>query len=390
MPRPPLPIGSHGKINVLPWAHGFLARTRYRDEDGVTRKVERTGPTRTAARNNLLGALKERTGGRERSGLTPESRFSVAAGLWLADVVAAGESGIVSPNTAELYERQLRNHVLPALGALRLREVTTPRVDVFLRSVRDSQSVPTARTCRSVVSGVMRLAIRYGAATVNPTREVTRIGGAGGRRPRALTPAERTRWLAQLEADPAAVRADLPDLTRWMLATGVRIGEALAVSWDEVDLEAGTVTIRWKTIRVRGRGLVRVPRLKGSRDDGEKDRVLRLPSFAVAMLCRRAVIRGRSGPLFPDAAGGWRDPKNTARSLRAARGTDGFRWVTSHVFRKTVATVLDEAGHSARAVADQLGHAKVSMTQDVYMGRGVANPAAADALQRAMGKESGA
>jgi integrase len=350
--------------------------------------VERTGSTKTNARNNLLAALKERSSARGTEGLTPDSRFAAAAALWIADVLAAGKSGEASPNTAELYERQLRNHVLPALGALRLREVTTPRVDGFLRGVRDCQSVATARTCRSVVSGVMRLAIRYGAVTVNPTREVTRIGGAGARQPRALTPDERAAWLAQLAADPAAVRADLPDLTRWMLATGVRIGEALAVSWDEVDLEAGLVTIRWKLIRVRGDGLVRVPRLKGAQEDRQKDRVLRLPPFALVMLCRRAVIRGRSGPLFPDSIGGWRDPKNTARSLRAARGTAGFRWVTSHVFRKTVATVLDEGGHTARAVADQLGHSKVSMTQDVYMARGVTNPAAADTLQRAMGKES--
>ena len=59
-------------------------------------------------------------------------------------------------------------------------------------------------------------------------------------------------------------------------------------------------------------------------------------------------------------------------------------WVTSHNFRKTTATILDEAGHSARQVADQLGHSKPSMTQDVYMARKVANPAAAEALERAL------
>jgi integrase len=46
-----------------------------------------------------------------------------------------------------------------------------------------------------------------------------------------------------LKADPRAVRKDLPDLTRWMLATGVRIGEALAVSWAEADLVAAVVEI---------------------------------------------------------------------------------------------------------------------------------------------------
>lgn len=63
---------------------------------------------------------------------------------------------------------------------------------------------------------------------------------------------------------------------------------------------------------------------------------------------------------------------------------DTLVWVTSHNVRKTTATILDEAGHSARQVADQLRHSKPSMTQDVYVARKVANPAAAEALERAL------
>ena len=355
MPRPPLPIGSYGKIDVVPWpCGGYLARARFRDEDGVTRKVERSGPTKTAARNNLLTAFKERSHRASGPELTADSRFSVAAALWLAEIVSGANAGLMSANTAELYERQLRNHALPALGALCLREVTTPRVDTALRRLREDYGASTAKTTRSVISGVMQLSIRYGAATANPAREVTRISGGARRQPRALTVQEREEWLARLMADPVAVRADLPDLTRWMLATGVRIGEALAISWAEVGLHAGTVVIAWKIVRVRGQGLQRVPRLKGAHEDGEKTRGLALPPFAIEMLRRRAAERGTAGPLFPSATGTWRDPSNTRRDLRNARGTEGFRWVTSHVFRKTVATVLDDAGHTARAVADQL------------------------------------
>jgi integrase len=58
------------------------------------------------------------------------------------------------------------------------------------------------------------------------------------------------------------------------------------------------------------------------------------------------------------------------------------------VFRKTAATILDEAGLNARLVAHQLGHSRPSMTQDVYMGRKVAGPAAAGSLEGAFGEES--
>jgi len=87
--------------------------------------------------------------------------------------------------------------------------------------------------------------------------------------------------------------------------------------------------------------------------------------------------------VFPDSRGGRRDPSNTSRDLRAARGSDEFAWVTSHVFRKTAATEVDRAGLSARQIADQLGHAKVSMTQDRYLGRRGVGKEAAAALDRA-------
>jgi integrase len=174
------------------------------------------------------------------------------------------------------------------------------------------------------------------------------------------------------------VRKDLPDLCEWMLGTGVRIGEALAVSWEEVDMTSGTVAIEHTIVRITGVGLLR----KGTKSSAGV-RTLRLPAFAVAMLRRRKLISGGRGPVFPDSQGGWRDPSNTSRDLRTARGSEQFAWVTSHVFRKTAATELDRAGLSARQIADQLGHAQVSMTQDRYLGRRAVDQAAADVLDRA-------
>jgi len=99
-----------------------------------------------------------------------------------------------------------------------------------------------------------------------------------------------------------------------------------------------------------------------------------------------AVEDGRSAasPVFPSSEGGLRDASNTLRVLREARGSEGFAWVTSHVFRKTAATVLDEEGLSARVIADQLP----SMTQDVYLGRKITSRDTAVALEGIFGKQS--
>ena len=85
--------------------------------------------------------------------------------------------------------------------------------------------------------------------------------------------------------------------------------------------------------------------------------------------------------VFTAPGGGLRDPSNTQADLRVVFATAGFGWVTSHIYRKTVATLMDDAGLTARQAADQLGHAKVSMTQDNYFGRKAARTGAAGLLE---------
>jgi integrase len=99
------------------------------------------------------------------------------------------------------------------------------------------------------------------------------------------------------------------------------------------------------------------------------------------MLRKRQEKYPGTAVVFPAPMGSLRDPSNTASDLRRALDKVGFDWVTSHMFRKTVATLMDEGGLSSRAAADQLGHANPSMTQDVYMGRKVASTGAAAILE---------
>lgn len=85
---------------------------------------------------------------------------------------------------------------------------------------------------------------------------------------------------------------------------------------------------------------------------------------------------------FPSTAGTWRDPDNFRARWREVREALGVPDVTSHSFRKTVATLIDDEGLSARIGADHLGHARVSETQDTYMARGRSHTAVAELLER--------
>jgi integrase len=72
---------------------------------------------------------------------------------------------------------------------------------------------------------------------------------------------------------------------------------------------------------------------------------------------------------------------------RQVRDELGASQVSTHSFRKTVATLIDDQGLSARIGAGHLGHAKVSMTQDRYMARGKLHPQVAELLERAISDE---
>jgi site-specific recombinase XerC len=75
----------------------------------------------------------------------------------------------------------------------------------------------------------------------NPVRELESLDASPQKAPRALTDEERVKWFAMLAEDERAIRADIPDLSMFLLATGVRIAESLAVLWTEVDFEKSEV-----------------------------------------------------------------------------------------------------------------------------------------------------
>jgi integrase len=90
------------------------------------------------------------------------------------------------------------------------------------------------------------------------------------------------------------------------------------------------------------------------------------------MLKRRRLtghLLGLAGVIFTSPTGLLRDPSNTQADLRQALDRVGYPWARSHVFRKTVASRLDDEGYGIRHIADRLGHSRPSTTMDYYLGR---------------------
>ena len=368
MARPRLELGTWGKITRTEAApKRWRARARYRGFDGKTVQCEAWGRSGAEAERRLLADLRERSQFVSDS-VTREMRVTALGKMWLEEIATSN----LADQTVQKYDDIFTDYVEPALGQLAVREATVSILDRFLKQLAETRPA-VAKQAKVVLAGMFGLAVRHDALQHNPVRE-TKLPARKRPPVRALTLDEVQalrrgvqEWQAASHMGPKRA-PDLLDVVDMMLATGARIGELCAIRWDDIDLGAvkPTVTISGTVIRVKSKGLTRQAHTKTSTGY----RKLTLPRFAVEMLMRRQVeaIPNRWNVVFPSSTGTLRDPHNLRRQFRDARADCGFEWVTPHVFRKTVATLVDR-GSDTETAAALLGHSGTAVTHAHYVQR---------------------
>ena len=184
-----------------------------------------------------------------------------------------------------------------------------------------------------------------------------------------LRTAART-WEATPVTANKLVRREIANSIDVMLGTGVRIGELLAIRWDDVDLEAAPPTISIMaavTAATDGGGMTYQPAPKSE----TSKRVLYLPAFAADALHRQFAareFRPRSLTVFPSESGTLRDPSNYRAHFRQVRALAGLDGVTPKTIRKTV-TATSYNSDSLDNASQQLGHSEVGVTAKHYVQR---------------------
>jgi integrase len=386
--RPQLRIGQHGKITRKYLGGGvWLARTRFRDSDGVPRVVERRGPADEhdkrgkLAEDLLIEALMLRRPAAAADEVTLDTRIMALVDVHIARLAEDGRA----VRTLDTY-RYTAGKLTKFLRSVRVGEATAPRMDAALRSMRSAHGPVMARQARTVLRGALQLAVMANTLGSNPIRDVEAIKSkAKPKGAPALTGNQLRDLLGKLRESAYCRDHDLVDPFTVLIATGLRRSELLGLRWSDFDEDAGTFTVTGKVVRAAGKGLERI-------DDTKTDagkRTIPLPAFAIGALQERRgrPYLGEQPVIFPSTAGTLRDPDNFGKQWRAARDELGVSEVTTHSFRKTLATLIDDEGLSARIGADHLGHSNVSMTQDRYMARGRVHTAVADLLDRTINDE---
>lgn len=402
----PIPEAERGRGDPRRWSvvpDRWRATARVHDaDDGRVRQVSRYSGSKTTAEALLRRELEGRQAQRCTLLLEVESRaqtVAVAAAAWLDEA-----RGRLAGSSYDTYRQTLDRHIgSSTLGALGLEEVKPSSVNELLQAVAQSSGVGAAKLVRSVLNGTFEQAVASDAVLTNPVRQARPVRNTRRPRPaegerdtrRALTRNERDRLIRFVYSDPYCQKYDLADLIAFMAGTGVRVGEAIALQWKNLDLDrTPAATIAATISRVTGEG----NKVQTSTKTG-RDRVVYLPPWLAERLrarrdsaetqsCRAAANREAvvfdTPPVWTPAAtvrtgGNLRDRSNTTKQLRRVYDAAGFPWMTSHTMRRTAASLLDDAGVPMREVSSQLGHTDLRTTY-LYLDRRQATTRAADVL----------
>ena len=330
---------------------------RYTDASGRTRQ----GSARTLAEARRLKAQCETEASRGERHETSRLTLSAYAAQWLSTYQGRTTRGIRVETLAD-YRHELGLYALPLLGKLRLAEIEPRHIKALAALVSDGgrRKPRTVKLAIAPLRALLATAVEDGLIRSNPASGV-RVAQPDALQEepedapegRALTPEQLARLIAEV---PAQHR---PFVT-FVAQTGLRIGEAIAVQWRDVDLDEGTLHVRRRYYR----GAYAPPKTRYGR------RVIPLTPGMTTLLCeRRATFEpAPAALLWPSRSGRPINADNArARVLKPAAVRAGVSWASWHTLRHTCGTLLFREGWSIKAVQHYLGHHSAAFTLAVYV-----------------------
>src|SRR6266852_7121471 len=326
---------------------------RYREpvfEDGKWKRVQRNvrlgSLTELSTRNDALIALA-RFLQRLQPGTRAEAFYSAREFVereWMARIFTT-----LKASTQSSYRTNLNRYVLPWLGEMRLREMRKGEVQAWLSALSESGlSRQTVKNIWAALSSVLRSAVDWGYIEVNPAHG-------------ARLPARQPKAFVFLPAPEqvAEILKQLPEpsftLMLVLVGTGLRVGEAIGLRREDIDLNRNNLTVR----RDVWHGKVNSPKYAAS------ERVIPLGPILAKHLKER-ITTGKDW-LFEGDSSKPLDPRNLAkRQLHPVLDRLGIPRFSWHRLRKLHSTYLGDLSVSPRIMQAQLGHADAALTLNLY------------------------
>ena len=326
---------------------------------GKRRQKRVSAPTRKECEALVRSALSaaEQGGGGDAGKLTVRDYLD----RWLASIVPA-----VRPSTHRRYRDLMAGHVVPVVGTVKLAKLSALDVQrLYADRLAAGLSPTTVHQLHNVLHRALKQAIRWGLLVRNPTEAVDA--------PRPANPECKT-WSAREVGAvlSAAAGDDLAALWRLALLTGMRRGELLGLTWEDVDLDRGALAVR----RTLSRGTGGTWEL-GTPKTAHGRRSIALPASCVVALRKHRATqlaeRLRLGGLwldhgfvFTNRTGGPLHVNGLARRFAKLIAAAGVPTIRFHDLRHTSATLMLANGEHPKIVQERLGHSDVGITLNRY------------------------
>ena len=326
-----------------------------KERDGFGRMLTRSAATMTEAKN--IKADIRSGASRGIWAALGRTTFADYAEEWLATYAGRTSRGI-RPTTIKDYRRYLERKGIPFFGSMSLTEISPRDIKRFMVALQeDGLARNSVRLHVAPVRALFATAFEDGLVQANPAAGLRNMYGVvpeNERVNKALTDDELDRLLA-------AARPEHRLILRFLSETGLRIGEAVAVQWRDVDLELGRVHITRRYYA----GTVDTPKSRYG---------VRTVPLDANMLRELSDLRKRTSwhldhdHVFSSARGTALDGSNVLeRMMKPAAVAAGVPWAHLHTLRHTCATRLFRSGWNAKQVQMMLGHHSPAFTLATYV-----------------------
>lgn len=344
-------------------------QTSYDPETGRPKRKYFYGRTRKEVQQKLAGIMPEVQAGTYRE----PAKLTVAE--WFNTWLNVTKKNNIRPTTWESYCYQVDGHIIPALGHLQLPQLQTAHIQRLyndklkggrLDGKPGGLSPKSVKYIHTVIHSALEQAKREGMITINPADAVS-------------LPQQKKPEIKYLSAAEAAIFLATAKESKYFAAyflalnTGMRRGELLGLRWQDLDFEAGQLTVKQGLVRVSGQGLVlQEPKTKLS------NRVINLAPAVLQILKehreKKAECRLMAGGaydevgldlVFANELGEPICPRAFTRVFERLIKKAGLD-VTFHGLRHTFATIALEQGVDVKTIQETLGHHSAAFTMDVY------------------------
>lgn len=330
------------------------------DSHGGRKQRRRTFPTKREAEKGRTVLLTEI----EQGTVVDRSHQTVAQVM--DEYLRLSAQHNVRPTTLEGYERTIRVHIIPPLGHIQIQKLTPADLETFYHDkLTAGASRRILQLCRFHLVKALNRAVKLELVSRNVAEAVSLPRGKPAEEMQTWDKDQTRRFLS------VAGHSSYGPIWLVLLASGMRRGEALGLRWQDVGWEHQTLSIRQSVVLLHNKPVVQQPKTRSSRRE--------VPVSREVMAALRAHER-QQGERKQAGGASWHDhdlvfatecgtlinPNNLARDFRRWVAHAGVPLIRIHDLRHTFVTLALANKADSVAVSRHVGHARTSITMDLY------------------------